>query len=810
MAAQSTTRPHPSASSSKSRSRWASLFLLSSAEKDIFVLSSFIKLLLIPSYRSTDFEVHRNWLAITHQLPLLQWYYDNTSEWSERLQSIYVKLVSLTLVCYPLLAFRDYPPFFAHFEHFLSNLAYVVDPAMVQLANLGYASPLTIIFQRLSVIVTESMVLGTSLLAYVRTSKDPETQLVLCASLLMHPAFLIVDHIHFQYNGFMFGILIWSMWFIKEGNHLAGAALFAVLLNFKHIYIYLAPPYFVYLLRSYCFSSNRAFLPRNLIKLGSIVVFVFFVSLGPFLRDLPQLGKRLFPFTRGLNHAYWAGNVWALVTFFDRTLLKFGHLVGLKLQVDLKGVSSSTRGFVGDTVFAVLPDVKPIHCFVITVALQFLFSLKLWRSPTYKTFVWALTLSGFTSFLFGWHVHEKAVLLFLTPLTFLATENYAFFRVFVIASASGIVSLFPLLFTPSETPIKLIYSALWFLITFAAVSRVVYRDQPAPFSRLKGGVDGVLTVDADECVLRSGSRLELDPVNLGWDTDGGWGGRSPHETSPSPPIPSEIQNEPPAEMKDSEQQRKLMDLEDLRLVTAAQWAYDFYSYIKLAGLPARRSLGWVRNLGLFHLVLSSFSLHLRPLVFLVKMKDIVKSQDFVIPEGVTVAIKSRIVKVSGPRGELTKNIRHVNMDIQLTKKAGSNVVSLAVWHGARKHLACLRTVRSLIENMITGVTKGFLYKMRAVYAHFPINCIIGEGGRSVSIRNFLGEKIVREIPMLEGVTISESKVQKDEIIIEGNDIQNVSQSCATIHGACLVKNKDIRKFLDGLYVSEKTTVVQDE
>jgi hypothetical protein len=85
--------------------------------------------------------------------------------------------------------------------------------------------------------------------------------------------------------------------------------------------------------------------------------------------------------------------------------------------------------------------------------------------------------------------------------------------------------------------------------------------------------------------------------------------------------------------------------------------------------------------------------------------------------------------------------------------------------------------------------QGFLYKMRAVYAHFPINCIIGEGGKSVSIRNFLGEKIVREIPMLPGVTISESKAQKDEIILEGNDLQNVSQSAASIHGSCLVKNK---------------------
>lgn len=83
--------------------------------------------------------------------------------------------------------------------------------------------------------------------------------------------------------------------------------------------------------------------------------------------------------------------------------------------------------------------------------------------------------------------------------------------------------------------------------------------------------------------------------------------------------------------------------------------------------------------------------------------------------------------------------------------------------------------------------------MRAVYAHFPINCIIQEEGRAVEIRNFLGEKVrqalipvaftyfnatqtVRHVKMLEGVTIEESKAQKDELLLIGNDIENVSQS----------------------------------
>lgn len=39
------------------------------------------------------------------------------------------------------------------------------------------------------------------------------------------------------------------------------------------------------------------------------------------------------------------------------------------------------------------------------------------------------------------------------------------------------------------------------------------------------------------------------------------------------------------------------------------------------------------------------------------------------------------------------------------KTAKENKVVFTVWHGARKHVACLRTVKSMVENMITGVTK---------------------------------------------------------------------------------------------------------
>ena len=119
--------------------------------------------------------------------------------------------------------------------------------------------------------------------------------------------------------------------------------MFAVLLNFKHLFLYISPAYFIYLLKHYCFT-NKGFSITNFAKLGSIVAAVFLVSFGPFVilvscdRKRPsicecvnflqgQLGQvisRLFPFKRGLCHAYWAANFWALYSALDKGLVIVG------------------------------------------------------------------------------------------------------------------------------------------------------------------------------------------------------------------------------------------------------------------------------------------------------------------------------------------------------------------------------------------------------------------------------------------------------------------------------------------------------
>ncbi|KAI4338064.1 hypothetical protein L6164_016418 [Bauhinia variegata] len=192
------------------------------------------------------------------------------------------------------------------------------------------------------------------------------------------------------------------------------------------------------------------------------------------------------------------------------------------------------------------------------------------------------------------------------------------------------------------------------------------------------------------------------------------------------------------------------------------------------------------------------------------MKTILSSESMDIPDGVNIKVNAKIIEVEGPRGKLVRDFKHLNLDFQLiTDENGKRKLKIDAWFGSRKTSAAIRTALSHVENLITGVTKGYRYKMRFVYAHFPINASITNGNKSIEIRNFLGEKKVRKVDMLEGVGVVRSEKVKDELILDGNDIELVSRSCALINQKCHVKNKDIRKFLDGIYVSEKGTVVEE-
>ena len=165
-----------------------------------------------------------------------------------------------------------------------------------------------------------------------------------------------------------------------------------------------------------------------------------------------------------------------------------------------------------------------------------------------------------------------------------------------------------------------------------------------------------------------------------------------------------------------------------------------------------------------------------------------------VPEGVQVEVEGKVVKVRGPLGELKRDFSHAPVEIRLD---GNKVIVEAYWPKKRER-AMIGTVAAHIRNMITGVTKGFTYKMKIVFTHFPIQVTVE--GDKVVIRNFLGERAPRIAKILPGVKV---EVQKEDVLVKGIDIEAVGQTAANIEQATKVKGKDVRVFLDGIYIYEK-------
>uniref|UniRef100_A0A8C1MHJ2 Alpha-1,3-glucosyltransferase n=1 Tax=Cyprinus carpio TaxID=7962 RepID=A0A8C1MHJ2_CYPCA len=400
---------------------------------------SFLKCLLINAYHSTDFEVHRNWLALTHSLPAAQWYYEATSEWT-----------------------LDYPPLFAWFEYGLSHIARFFDKEMLVVQNLNYASPATILFQRLSVIVADVVFFYAvkECCKCLREDKGKyllgKPSFILTVLLLWNFGLIIVDHIHFQYNGFLFGVLLLSIARHFQNRHFEGALLFSILLNLKHIYLYIAPAYGIYLLRCFCFTQSNIYAsPESRINKLSI--------------DLPQVLSRLFPFKRGLCHAYWAPNIWALYNIADKAFSILGVKFKL-LDINKLPKASMTGGLVQEFQHSVLPSVSPLATLVCTVLSILPALFRIWHRPNgARGFLRCLVICALGSFMFGWHVHEKAILMAILPLSLLAVESREDARIFLILSITGHYSLFPLLFTTQELPIKILLLLLFTIFSLTSL-----------------------------------------------------------------------------------------------------------------------------------------------------------------------------------------------------------------------------------------------------------------------------------------------------------------------------------------------------
>lgn len=170
------------------------------------------------------------------------------------------------------------------------------------------------------------------------------------------------------------------------------------------------------------------------------------------------------------------------------------------------------------------------------------------------------------------------------------------------------------------------------------------------------------------------------------------------------------------------------------------------------------------------------------------------SRTIQVPEGVQVSVNNKVVTVKGPKGTLVRDFSFVPISVE---GDGQNVRLWAKWP-RKKEAALIGTIYSHIQNMITGVTKGFSYKLKIVFSHFPISVKVQD--KSVLIENFTGERRARKVKIIGDVKV---KVETEDIVVQGANLEDVSQTAANIEQATKVKKKDPRVFLDGIYVYEQ-------
>lgn len=148
-------------------------------------------------------------------------------------------------------------------------------------------------------------------------------------------------------------------------------------------------------------------------------------------------------------------------------------------------------------------------------------------------------------------------------------------------------------------------------------------------------------------------------------------------------------------------------------------------------------------------------------------------------------MKGRIITVTGPRGTVEKSFKHVKCTLIQgecpdPKNPGKriNYVDIQNYLVGYRNYGQIYTLSSHIKNMFKGVTEGFRYKMHAVKKHFPIDLEVA--GKTLLIRRFLGERSVKSIKIIDGVTIKKNEKDNEEIWVEGNDVEKVSMNCLLI------------------------------
>ncbi len=165
-----------------------------------------------------------------------------------------------------------------------------------------------------------------------------------------------------------------------------------------------------------------------------------------------------------------------------------------------------------------------------------------------------------------------------------------------------------------------------------------------------------------------------------------------------------------------------------------------------------------------------------------------------VPAGITVTYKDGTLTVKGKAGTLSRKMMHPRVKMEVSGKE----IRITCDEPKRSEAAVAGTMQAHVRNMLHGALQPFEYKMKIVYSHFPIKTAIK--GSVFHVENFLGEKSSRRAKIVGETKVT---VKGDEVVLTGPNVEAVSQTAANIEKCTHIKNRDLRIFQDGVFITVK-------
>jgi len=397
-----------------------------------------------------DYEAQRHWMELTLHLPMGDWYWYDLEYWG-----------------------LDYPPLTAYVSWLCGYFSdKLIGPESVALyTSRGYEDPTHKAYMRATVLVLDILVYISIVWLSTKVPNRNHTNKTIWSVIfaLSQPAIILIDHGHFQYNSVSLGLALWGFYYMTKEkffpNCLVGSVFFCLALNFKQMILYYAPAVFAYLLGR-CFDSGRRNILPRFVALGITVILTFALHWWPFLYYGPShennnnivstttttvldrilhVTHRMFPFNRGLFEDK-VSNLWCVMSIKPISIRQ-------RLPENLQPLIALSL-----TCCLILPA-----CFKL-FRIGYSSSSRRWQKD-FKYLLWGSANTALAFFLASFQVHEKSILMALTPISLLLWDDAIFCSWFGIISTW---TLWPLLcidrLQVAYTCIMLIYLiVIWFL-----------------------------------------------------------------------------------------------------------------------------------------------------------------------------------------------------------------------------------------------------------------------------------------------------------------------------------------------------------